>query len=729
MRRRSALQLAGLTIQSLETDRGTAKFDLTLSITESPAGSLAGALEYNTTLFDSDRIKRMLQHYEVLLAGIVTDPEQSLARLPLLTESEKQQSLIEWNETTILYPCQPIVHELFETQVDRTPDNVAVVFEEQQLTYAELDGRANQVARCLREMGVAADVPVGIMMERSIDMVVGMLGILKAGGAYVPLDPAYPTERLLFMLEDAQARILVSQRSLRDRLPVSDLKVVCLDEDRDVIAAQSTERPLSGVVGDNLGYVIYTSGSTGKPKGIGLSHAALGNLIEWHFSLLSRGARTLQFASLSFDASFHEIFSTWCSGGTLFIVPEWVRADMAGLMRFISDAEIEKVILPVVVLQQLAEKYKSQPQLFAGIRELVTTGEQLQITTPIVDLFTQLADCTLHNHYGPSESHVVTAYTLAQKPLTWASHPAIGRPISNTQIYILDQFMNPVPAGVPGELYIGGIALARGYINRPDVTAEKFIPDPFSREPGARLYKTGDQARYLRDGNIEYLGRIDHQVKIRGFRVELGEVEAVLGQHPDVQEVVVMAREDTPGNRRLVAYVITDAQKANLTSQLQTFLREQLPEYMVPSAFVLLDEFPLTANGKVDRRALPVPDRLRPEAEEAYVAPRNAAEEIVAGIWMQVLDIEKVGVHHNFFHLGGHSLLATQVISRMRSAFQLELDQLPLRQLFETPTVAGLVEALTRIWGGTDVIESIAQTLKQLEQFSDDEVELLLADQ
>jgi amino acid adenylation domain-containing protein len=725
----SELQLAGLTMQRLEMASGTAKFDLTLSINERSDSGLNGSLEYNTTLFESDRIKRMLQHFEMLLTGIVADPEQSLSKLPLLTETEKQQSLIDWNKTEIRYPSQPIVHELFETQVDSTPDHVAVVFEGQQLTYAELDARANQVARHLREMGVGPDVPVGIMMERSIEMMVGVLGILKAGGTYVPLDPAYPTDRLLFMLEDARARILVSHRSLSDRFSVSDIEVVCMDRDHDIIAAQSMERLASGVVGDNLAYVIYTSGSTGRPKGIGLSHVALGNLIEWHYSVLSRGTRTLQFASLSFDASFHEIFSAWCSGGTLFIVPEWVRADMATLMRFITDARVEKAILPVVVLQQLAEKYKSQPQLFAGIRELITTGEQLQITTPIVDLFRQLDHCTLYNHYGPSESHVVTAYTLAQEPLTWASHPAIGRPISNTQIYILDQFMNPVPVGVPGELYIGGVALARGYINRPDVTAEKFIPDPFSSEPGARLYKTGDQCRYLPDGNIEYLGRIDHQVKIRGFRVELGEVESVLGQHPAVQESVVMVREDTPGNRRLVAYVIADTQEANLTSQLQTFLREQLPEYMLPSAFVLLDEFPLTANGKVDRRALPVPDKLRPEAEEDYVGPRNAAEEIVTGIWMQVLDIEKVGVHHNFFRLGGHSLLATQVISRMRSAFQLELDQLPLRQLFETPTIAGLVEALTRIWGGMDVIDNIAQTLKQLEQLSDEEVELLLSEQ
>jgi amino acid adenylation domain-containing protein len=725
---KSELRLAGLTLRNLETDSGTAKFDLTLSISEKPDGSLAGSLEYNTTLFESDRIKRMLQHFEMLLAGIVAEPEQPLSNLPLLTPAEKDQLLNEWNRTEIDYASPPVTHELFEAQVDCTPNNIAVVFEGQQLTYAELDARANQIAWYLRTMGVGPDVPVGIMMERSIEMVVGMLGILKAGGAYVPLDPVYPVERLSFMLQDGQARVLVTQTSLSDRLSMPDIHVVCLDRDHDVIATQSAERQVTGVVGDNLAYVIYTSGSTGKPKGIGLGHAALANLIQWHYSVLSCGTKTLQFASLSFDASFHEIFSTWCSGGTLYILPESVRADVAGLVHFVSDNAIEKVILPVVLLQQMAEKYNSQPQLLAGVRELITTGEQLQITTPIIDLFEQLDDCSLHNHYGPSESHVVTSYTLSKDPATWASHPAIGQPISNTQIYILDQFMNPVPVGAPGELYIAGVALARGYINRPDVTAEKFIPNPFSSEPGTRLYKTGDQSRYLPDGNIEYLGRIDHQVKIRGFRVELGEIEAVLGQHPGVQEVVVMAREDTPGNRRLVAYVVGDRQVTISISQLRTFLREQLPEYMVPSAFVLLDKLPLTANGKVDRRALPIPDKSR-EAAEAFVAPRNAAEEIIAGIWSQVLDIKQIGVHDNFFNLGGHSLLATQVISRIRSAFQLELDQLPLRQLFETPTVAGLVEALARIWSGMDVVEDIAQTLKELEQLSDEEVELMLSDQ
>jgi amino acid adenylation domain-containing protein/FkbM family methyltransferase len=717
------LNLEGLTLRSVELDTETAKFDLTLSMTETPDGCLAGSLEYKTTLFDRVRIKRMVQHLEVLLTGIVADPEQQLSGLPLMTEAEKQQSLVEWNATTIDHGNHLCVHQLFEAQVDCTPENVAAVFDDRQITYAELDARANQVARHLRTLGVGPEVLVGIMMERSLEMLIGVLGILKAGGVYVPLDPAYPSERLLFMLEDTRATVLVSQQALSERVAAPDVKLVSLDDDCDVIAQQSVARLDTVVLADNLAYVIYTSGSTGKPKGIGLAHAALTNLITWHYSVLSRGARTLQFASLGFDASFHEIFSTWCSGGTLFVVPESLRADLAGLIQFVSDASIEKVILPVVVLQQLAERYHSKPELFAGLRELVTTGEQLQITTPIVELFRQLDSCSLHNHYGPSESHVVTSYTLGPEPQTWASHPSIGEPIFNNQIYILDRFMNAVPIGVPGELYIGGIALARAYLNCPDMTAEKFVPDPFGPKPGARLYQTGDRSRYASDGNIEYLGRIDHQVKIRGFRVELGEVEAALAQHPSVQDSVVTMREDTPGNKRLVAYVIPEPEVNTSTGEWRDFLRIKLPEYMVPSAFVLLDELPLTANGKIDLLALPIPDRLRPETAAAFVAPRNLAEEVVAAIWSNVLDVERVSVHDNFFNVGGHSLLATQVISRLRDSFQLDLAQLPLRRLFETPTVAGLVDSLALIWGGMDIVENIAQTLKELEQLSNDEVD------
>jgi amino acid adenylation domain-containing protein/non-ribosomal peptide synthase protein (TIGR01720 family) len=716
-----------LEFSSFMSESTTAKFDLTLFLSESEDGSLAGTIEYNTDLFERSRIDRMIEHFQTLLNGIAADPEQRLSQLPLLTDTEEHRLLVEWNETEAEQVPHQGIHEWFASQAGLTPDRIAVVCEGRQLSYGELNARANQVAHHLRELGVGPDVLVAISMERSIEMVVGMLAILKAGGAYVPLDPAYPAERLLFMLEDTQAPVLVTQRGLIDKLPVQRARLLCLDRDWDLIAKQKTDNPASGICADNLAYVIYTSGSTGKPKGIGLSHRALMNLIEWHFSVLSKGPRTLQFASLSFDASFHEIFATWCSGGTLFIATEMERTDGMSLANLLSDSAIEKLVLPVVVLQQLAERYASQPEMFRSFRELITTGEQLQITTPIIEFFNQMEKCSVHNHYGPSESHVVTSYTLPRGTELWPSHPPIGRPIANTQIYILDPHLNAVPVGVPGELYIGGVALGRGYINRPELTAEKFIPDPFSRRPGGRLYRTGDLSHYAGDGNIEYLGRIDHQIKLRGFRIELGEIEAVLGQHPAVQENVVLAREDGPGQKRLVAYVVTGQPLDSAVTALREFLKGKLPDYMVPSTFVLLEELPLTANGKVDRSRLPEPDKTRPDLEAAFVAPRNAAEELVAAIWSEVLGVERVGVYDNFFDLGGHSLLATQVISRLRGTFQVEL--LPLRKLFESPTVAELVDSLAQLWGGIGVVEEIAQTARELEKLSAEELEMMLSEQ
>ncbi|NJM73455.1 MAG: amino acid adenylation domain-containing protein [Scytonema sp. RU_4_4] len=560
-------------------------------------------------------------------------------------------------------------------------------------------------------------------------MVIGLLAILKAGGAYVPLDPFYPKERLAFMLEDTQVCVLLTQQRLVEQLPEHKARVVCLDEDWKDIAHPSQENLSSGVTIDNLAYVIYTSGSTGKPKGICLAQGSLINLLQWHFSHLCKGARTLQFASLSFDASFHEIFATWGTGGTLFILSENLRMDAVGLGRFVSDRAIEKVILPVVVLQLLAESVGEQgiAPLHIGLLntlwEIITTGEQLQITQPIIKLFKSLKHCSLHNHYGPSETHVVTALSLGKNSDEWSFYPPIGRPITNTQIYIVDRQFNIVPLGVTGELYIGGVSLAQGYLNRPDLTAEKFIPNPFSEKPGARLYKTGDLARYLPNGNIEYLGRIDHQVKIRGFRIELGEIEAALSQHPAVREVVVLDQKDEAGKKRLVAYVVSDQEPTSISGKLRYFLHEKLPSYIVPSAFVFLEALPLTSNGKVDRRALPVPDLARPELERTFVAPRTAAEEIVAEIWKQVLGIEKVGIYDNFFELGGHSLMTTRVISQVRQVFQIEL---PIRSLFKSPTLEGLVDAIVQIWGTHEVVEEIARTWKELEQIPADDIKTML---
>jgi amino acid adenylation domain-containing protein len=420
-----------------------------------------------------------------------------------------------------------------------------------------------------------AEFLVGICVERSIKMVVGLLGILKAGGAYVPLDPAYPAERLVYMLEDSSVSILLTQQHLVERLPLSPAKIVCLDSDWGAISQTSESNPFSAVRGENLAYVIYTSGSTGKPKGVAMRHLALTNLILWQLenTTVSSSAKTLQFSPVSFDVSFQEIFSTWCSGGTLVLISEEVRREPLTLLRLLAEKQVERLFLPFVALQQLAEILESAGLVPTNLREVITAGEQLRITPSIAKLFATLTDCTLHNHYGPSESHVVSALTLTSLVSSWPALPSIGRPIANTQIYILDSHLQPVAIGMSGELYIGGDCLARGYLNRPDLTEQKFIPNPFTQKEEWRLYKTGDSARYLSDGNIEYLGRLDNQVKIRGFRIEIGEIEAVLSQHPTVKETVVMAREGTPGNQCLIAYTVPKTEQVLSVSELREFLK------------------------------------------------------------------------------------------------------------------------------------------------------------
>ena len=727
------LKLSGLTPSRFTAEINTAKFDLSLFMADTEQG-LIGKVQYNTDLFDADTMGRMLEHFQTLLEVIVANPGQRLSDVPLLSEAECRQLLVHWNNTKRGYPKDKCVHQLFEAQAERSPEAIAVVFENQTLTYRELSRQANQLAHYLRSLGVGPEVRVAICVERSLEMVVSVLASLKAGGAYVPLDPAYPKERLAFMLEDAQAKVLLTQKSLVDLLPANDAQVICLDIDWEMIARENETAPVSNATAESLVYVIYTSGSTGKPKAVALPHRTLSNLIAWQIDDLSHGeaSRTLQFTSLSFDVSFQEIFTTWCSGGTLVIPPKAVRQDISGLACFIAERNIDRIFLPFVALQQLAEAINDQNQLTVALREIITAGEQLHVTRPIIKLFSQLKHCSFHNQYGPSESHVVTAYTLTGTPEDWPALPPIGRPVANTQIYLLDGRLQPVPLGVIGELYIGGEGMARGYLNRPDITAEKFIPNPFSDKRGARLYKTGDLARYLPEGNIEFFGRIDHQVKIRGFRIELGEIEAVLGQHAAVREAVVIAREDRATEsstllreeKRLVAYVVPHQGQALTVDGLRSFLKRKLPDYMIPSAFVFLDSLPLTPNGKVDRRALPAPAQSRPELEEALVSPRTTVEKVIAAIWAEVLKLEQVGIHDNFFDLGGHSLLATQVVSRLRHALQVEL---PLRALFESPTVASLAVRITEMQARRTVPKELAEVLADLESLSDEEARHLLA--
>jgi amino acid adenylation domain-containing protein len=679
-------QLLGLKADPVELKAETAKFDLLLSVTEKD-GILAGSWNYNTDLFDAATIERMTAHFQTLLAGIIDNPQKPIDQLPLLTTDEGHQLLVKWNDTAVEYP-QKCIHQLFEEQVERSPDAVAVVFESQQLTYRELNQRGNQLAHYLQKLGVKPDVLVGICIERSLEMVVALLGVLKAGGAYVPLDPVYPTERISFMLQDTQVPVLLTSNNLVPRLPEHNAQVVCLDEYWDVIAQESRENLVTGVSLANLGYVIYTSGSTGKPKGVTMTQLALGNLIWWQLqnTKVSSQSKTLQFSPISFDVSFQEIFSTWSSGGTLVLIAEELRTDTRALLSLLKKQAVERLFLPFVALQQLAEVAESTEVVPDKLKEIITAGEQLQITPAISYLFSKLNNASLANHYGPSESHVVTSFNLSGSVKSWSPLPPIGRPIANTQIYILDSQLQPVPIGVFGELYIGGFGLAKGYLNRPELTAEKFIPNPFDHEKETHLYKTGDLARYLEDGNIEYLGRIDNQVKIRGFRIELGEVEVVLAQHPSIAETVVIAREDIPGDKRLVAYVVPQQEQLH-NSELRSFLQERLPNYMIPNVFMFLDTMPRTPSGKIDRRALPAPDASNIQLDTEFVPPSNPTEEKLANIWADVLGVKRVGIHDNFFELGGHSLLALSLFGKMEQVFGRVFS---LATLFEAPTVKDL---------------------------------------
>jgi amino acid adenylation domain-containing protein len=759
------LRLPGLRAQCRDVDNKSAKFDLLLGI-KAGTGELRACLEYSTDLFTAPTITRMLGHYQTLLVGIVADPRCPIRRLPLLTDLERRQILVDWSEgrgreaeirsqsseveghrnrTPDLSRPANGVHELFEAQMGRTPRRLAVEFEDQRLSYRELNERANQLAYHLQKLGVGPDVPVGICLKRSVEMVIGVLGILKAGGACVPLDPRYPPTRLAIMVDDSGAALLLTQSALVQRFPRQGSKVLCMDDDWHSMAQESALNPGSPVSPEQLVYVMYTSGSTGQPKGVALPHRALVNLVAWQARQrhASAEARTLQFASLSFDVSFQEMFATWVSGGTLVLAEEAIRRDFTELARFVAARNIHRLFLPFVALQHFATAVLAQPSLSFSLEEIITAGEQLQITPAIVAVFRRLEKCALVNQYGPTESHVVTAYSLDNAPDNWPRLPPIGRPIDNAKCYVLDEHRLPVPVGVPGELHIGGVGLARGYWNRPDLTRERFIANPFEgREtrgegpgeasgakravrgeqehaclssplaprPSSLLYRTGDLVRWLADGNLEFLGRMDHQVKVRGFRVELGEIETILEGHPQVREAVATVREDVLGEKRLVAYVVPrsevrgqrlevgghTAPNSSLcppTSDLRAYLEEKFPDYMVPAAFVMLNELPLTPSGKVDRKALPAPDTERPKLDPSYAAPGTPWEDTLVKLWAEVLHLKTVGIHDNFFELGGHSLLAVRLFARIEDAFG---KKLALATLFEHPTVAGIARVLQR---------------------------------
>jgi natural product biosynthesis luciferase-like monooxygenase protein/amino acid adenylation domain-containing protein/FkbM family methyltransferase len=693
---RPALRIPGLAVEPLDIDNGTAKFDLGLFLEES-GGEIVGAFEHSTDLFDPQRIERLAGHLRQLLEGAMADPDRRLSEIPLLTPAEREQ-IRAWNDTRAERRGPSCLHHLFERQARRTPDAVAAVLGDRSVTYAELEERANRLARHLRTLGARPDRPVGLCVERSPEMLVGLLGILKTGAPYVPLDASYPAERLAFMLREARIDALVAQEATGEELTPalpSGVPMVRLDADADALAACSGE-PLEVTVGpDHLAYILFTSGSTGRPKGVALSHGVVTSLLEWQETVLPGAARTLQFAPLSFDVSCQEIFTTLGAGGTLLLVSDDVRRDPVALLRLLDEHGAERLFLPFVALQQLAASADEAGVPCAALRDVVTAGEQLQVSTAVRDFFAARPACRLHNQYGPTESHVVTSFVLDGPPDLWPALPPIGRPVANARVELLGAGLRQMPVGVPGELYIGGLVTARGYVGRPDLTAERFVPDPFGG-PGARLYRTGDLARRRPDGEIEFLGRADDQVKVRGFRVEPGEIEAVLATHPAVREAVVAVREEQ-GDRRLAAWVVPAAGGAHpeLAAGLRAFLRERLPEYMVPSAVAVLEALPLTPSGKVDRRRLPAPAReAEPEASPSLSA--SAVEELLASLWSELLDVERIAPVDSFFDLGGHSLLATRLAARVRRLFGVEL---PLRAIFEHPTLAALAREVERARG------------------------------
>ena len=703
--------LSGISFARMDIDSKTSKFELTLSLRERER-RLIGFFEYSTDLFDRSTIERMIAHFQTLLEGIVADPDRPISTLPILTEAERHQLLVEWNDTAAEYPKDSCIHKLFEAQVERTPEAVAVQFERKQLTYRELNRRANQLAQYLKGLGVGPQKLVGICVEPSLEMVIGLLGILKAGGAYVPLDPSYPKERLAFMLEDARVSVLLTQESLvedgklstENRYPLSSIlysqmKVVCLDRDWKEIAQQSQEDPDRGASAENLAYVIYTSGSTGQPKGVMISHRAVCNHIHWGQTVfaLNNQDRVAQKTSLSFDASVWEIFAPLSTGARLVIARPTRHQDSRYLIRLMHEQNITVLKLVPSLLQMLLEE---EIERCTSLRHVLCGGETLPVN--LQRRFYDRSSARLYNLYGPTEATIDATFWTCNPESCQSSVP-IGRPINNMLVYVLDPNLEPVPIGVAGELHIGGDGIARGYLNRTELNVEKFIPNPFIKELHARLYKTGDIVRYLPDGNIEFLGRADNQVKIRGYRIELGEIESVLNQHPTVRESVVVAEDDVteevhePDNAkskienlkwswRLVAYIVPTEQKPAV-AELRSFLKEKLPEYMVPSAFVPLEALPLTPNGKVDRQVLPPPDGAKSQLNQDFVEPRSEIEQLLIQVWREVLKLDKLGVRDNFFELGGHSLLAIQVVSRVRDVFG---KKVPLRDVFEAPTVAGL---------------------------------------
>jgi len=665
-----------LIIQNIQSEELT---NYPITVVAGPGTELMIKILYDYDRFDDAVIKGMLGHFRKILEEFIKNPQQQIKDLNVLTDDEQKQLLIDWNETKADYPHDRCIHELFEAKVEQIPDATAIIFEEKQLTYRELNQHANQLASYLQKLEVGPEVLVAICIERSVEMIVSILGILKAGGAYLPIDPDYPEERLLFILQDSEASVLITQKDFMQKFSKSNAHIICIDEDWVTISCESREALMSNVTSENLAYMIYTSGSTGKPKGTLLQHQGLSNYIIATINALGvdKYDHVLQFASLSFDASVLEIFTALTSGATLYLARRETLMSSPNLIQFLRKHKITVSLLPPSLLSVLPVEG------LPDFKTLLTGGEKC--TKDIV--LRWYSGRNFYNAYGPTEATVApTLYHVENVSETLVNIP-IGHPLSNIQIYLFDRNLQPVPLGVPGELHIGGVCLARGYHNRPELTAEKFIPNPFSDERGGRLYKTGDLARYLEDGNIEFIGRIDHQVKIRGFRIELGEIENMMLQHPMIQNAVVVVKEYGQQDKNLIAYYVNTKDQTLSSSDLRSFLQKELPDYMIPSAFVQLNVLPLNSSGKIDRKALPEPEGKRPELKKSYVAPRDIWEIELAQIWEDILNIQPIGVKDNFFELGGHSLLAVRMISQIQEKIGKNIS---LAALFQEPTIEQL---------------------------------------
>ncbi|MEH2283681.1 MAG: amino acid adenylation domain-containing protein [Nostoc sp.] len=685
----SVQEVSGLTFRTLEFDSGTAQLDIFLSMSESQEG-LTGCLEYNTDIFDSATITQFINNFQTLLGNIVTNPEQHLSELSILTAFEQEQLLFKFNPTRIDYPQDASLHQLFEQQVELTPDSLALISQSEELTYRQLNHKVNQLAHYLQKQGVTKETLVALCLERSTDMVVGILAILKAGGAYIPLDPSYPVERLNFMLSDSQATVLISHQEILEKITLSADKTVCLDIDKDEIAQQNPENPISTLKADNLAYIIYTSGSTGTPKGVLGTHRGTVNGLHWLWKTypFTSGEICCQKTAISFVDSVWEIFAPLLQGIPTVIISNPTLLDPQVFIETLAHHKVTRIILVPSLLRLLLDNYSHLINKLAQLKLWITSGEALSVK--LVKTFQELIPfAKLINLYGSSEvSANATYYDTSLLPEKANSVP-IGRPIDNTQIYVLNRDLQPTPVGVIGELYVSGDGLAKGYLHRPQLTQQRFIDNPFI--PGTKLYKTGDLARYLNDGNLEYLGRDDEQVKIRGFRVELGEMATVITQHPEVHDAVVIINDDAENNQRLIAYIVTDKQE--IGTQLLTYLQQKLPSYMLPSAFVVLNALPLTPNGKIDKRALPTPDNIRQNTTQSFIPPRSFTELSLVKLWENLLNTNPIGITDNFFELGGHSFLAIRLMAQIQDQFG---HNLSLSTLFENPTIEKLADIVSQ---------------------------------